>query len=112
MRAGNPAHKKGIEVKRSPYVHEAIRVKRGNDMAGGESTDHEKASIGPAPGPRGMPRQRLKTVILGVGVALIIIGVALAAYVATEEDEPVLMALAPAFIGVIIVIAALFGKKL
>jgi hypothetical protein len=28
------------------------------------------------------------------------------------EDEPVLIALVPAFIGVIVIIAALFGKKL
>lgn len=46
------------------------------------------------------------------GVALIVIGIALAVYMAVFEDEPFLIALGPAFIGVMIIIAALFGKKL
>jgi hypothetical protein len=50
--------------------------------------------------------------IIGVGVILVIVSVALAVYVATNEDESFLIALAPGFLGVIVIIAALFGKKL
>lgn len=50
--------------------------------------------------------------IIGIGVILVITGIALAVYVATYENEPFLIALGPAFIGVIVIIAALFGKKL
>jgi len=81
-------------------------------MAGEEATDSEQVSIGPTPKPPGRPKRRLKTMIIGTGVILVIIGVSLAVYVATNEDEPVLIALGPAFIGVIVIIAALFGKKL
>ena len=74
--------------------------------------DSENVSIEPTPESRGKQKRRLKTAILGIGVALIIIGAALAAYVAAREDEPFLIALGPAFIGVIVIIAAVFGKKL
>jgi hypothetical protein len=81
-------------------------------MAEEEDTGPERVSLGTNPEVRRKPKRRLKTAIIGLGAALIIIGVALAAYVAANEDEPFLIALAPAFIGVIIIIAALFGKKL
>ena len=87
-------------------------MKQGNDLTEEEITDREKVSNGPTPEPRGRPKRRLKTMIIGVGVILVIIGIALAAYVATYEDESFLIALGPAFIGVIVIIAALFGKKL
>ena len=74
--------------------------------------DSEEVSIEPTPESGGRQKQWLKTAIIGIGVALIIIGIVLAIYVATQEDEPLLTALAPAFIGVIVIIAALFGKKL
>ena len=61
---------------------------------------------------RGQSKGRLKTMIIGLGVALVIIGVALAAYVAANEDGPILITLAPAYIGVIVIIAALRGKRL
>jgi len=77
-----------------------------------EITDSEKVPNGPTPESRGRPKHRLKTMIIGVGVILVIIGIALAIYVATYEDEPFLIALGPAFIGVIVIIAALLGKKL
>jgi hypothetical protein len=50
--------------------------------------------------------------IIGVGAILIVIGIALAIYIATQEGGPFLFALAPAFIGIIVIIAALSGKKL
>ena len=77
-----------------------------------EVADREKVSIGTIPDARGRSKRRLKTLIIGVGVILVIIGIALAVYVAMYEDESVLIALVPAFIGVIVIIAALFGKKL
>lgn len=77
-----------------------------------EVADPEKKSVGSAPESEGGLKRRLKPLIIGVGAVLIIIGVALALYVATYEDEPFLIALAPAFLGVIIIIAALLGKKL
>jgi len=72
----------------------------------------EKESVGPTPKSKEGPKRRLKTMIIGIGIILVIIGVALAVYVAVYEDEPFLIALAPAFLGVIVIIAALFGKKL
>jgi len=81
-------------------------------MTGEEVTNREQVSIGPTKELHGKPKRRLKTMIIGVGVTLTIIGVALAVYVATYEDESFLIALGPAFIGVIVIIAALFGKKL
>jgi len=77
-----------------------------------EVSDREKVSMGATPEARGRSKRRLKTLIIGVGVILVIMGIALAVYVAMYEDEPVLIALVPAFIGVIVIIAALFGKKL
>lgn len=50
--------------------------------------------------------------IIGLGIVLIIIGIALAVYVATSEDDSVLIALGPAYIGVVVIIAALRGKVL
>ena len=73
--------------------------------------DREKASTEPPPESSERPKGRRKGIIVGVGAILIVIGISLAVYVATQEDEPFLIALAPAFIGVIIIIAALFGKK-
>ena len=81
-------------------------------MAEKEVPDSEVTSAGPAPESFGRPRSRLKTMIMGVGVILIVIGVALATYAAIYEEEAFMIALAPAFIGVIVIIAALFGKKL
>jgi hypothetical protein len=87
-------------------------VQEGKDVTEEEVSDREKVSIGTTPEPRGRSKRRLKTLIIGVGVILVIMGIALAVYVAMYEDEPVLIALVPAFIGVIVIIAALFGKKL
>jgi hypothetical protein len=72
----------------------------------------EKVSLGTTPEPRTESKGRLKTMIIGLGVVLIIIGIALAVYVATSEDDSVLIALGPAYIGVIVIIAALRGKVL
>jgi len=74
--------------------------------------DREKGSIGATPEARGRSKRRLKTLIIGVGVILVVMGIAFAVYVAMYEDEPVLIALGPAFIGVIVIFAALFGRKL
>ena len=43
---------------------------------------------------------------------MIITGIVLAVYMAVYEDEPFLIALGPAFLGIIIIIAAVFGKRL
>jgi len=87
-------------------------VQEGKDVTEEEVADREKVSIGTTPEARGRSNRRLKTLIIGVGVILVIMGIALAVYVAMYEDESVLIALEPAFIGVIVIIAALFGKKL
>jgi len=87
-------------------------VQEGKDVTEEEIADREKVSIGATPEARGRSKRRLKTLIIGVGVILVIMGIALAVYVAMYEDESVLIALVPAFIGVIVIIAALFGKKL
>ena len=81
-------------------------------MTEDEVTDSEKVSTEPTPESPGKPKRRFKTIVIGVGVVLVIIGIALAVYVATYEDEPFLIALGPAFIGVVVIIAALFGKRL
>ena len=81
-------------------------------MAGREVTNPEKVSLGTTPEPRKKSKGRLKTMIIGLGVVLIVIGIALAVYVATSEDDSVLIALVPAYIGVIVIIAALLGKRL
>ena len=81
-------------------------------MAEREVANPEKVSLGTTQELRTKSKGRLKTVIIGLGVALIIIGIALAVYVATSEDDSVLIALVPAYIGVIVIIAALRGKKL
>ena len=82
------------------------------DVTEEEVANREKVSIGATPEARGRSKRRLKTLIIGVGVILVIMGIALAIYVAMYEDESVLIALVPAFMGVIVLIAALFGKKL
>jgi hypothetical protein len=76
-----------------------------------EVADRERMCTVPTQESPRMPKRRLKTMIIGVGVILVIIGAALAVYVATYEDDSFLIALGPAFIGVIVIIAALFGKK-
>ena len=77
-----------------------------------EVANPEKVSLGTTPDPRKKSKGRLKTMVIGLGVVLIIIGIALAVYVATSEDDSVLIALVPAYIGVIVIIAALLGKGL
>ena len=79
-------------------------------MAGKELADPEEVSLGTTPEPQKKSKGRLKITIIGLGVVLIIIGIALAAYVASSEDDSVLIALGPAYIGVILIIAALRGK--
>ena len=81
-------------------------------MAEKEIANPEEVSFAPTHEPRTKAKGRLKTVIIGLGVVLIIIGIALAVYVATSEDDSVLIALVPAYIGVIVIIAALRGKVL
>ena len=87
-------------------------MQEGKDVTEEEVADREKVSVGTIPEARGRSKRRLKTLIIGVGVILVIMGIALAVYVAMYEGESVLIALVPAFIGVIVIIAALFGKKL
>jgi hypothetical protein len=87
-------------------------VKEGKDVTEEEVADREKVSIGTTQEARRRSKRRLKTLIVGVGVILVIMGIALAVYVAMYEDESVLIALVPAFIGVIVIIAAILGKKL
>ena len=84
----------------------------GEEVAEKEVANLEKDSTGTAPEDRRRPRRGLKTIIMGIGVILVIIGIALAVYVATYEDGGVLTALVPAFIGVVVIIAALRGKRL
>ena len=81
-------------------------------MAGREVANPEKVSLGTTPESRKKSKGRLKTMIIGLGVVLIIIGIALAVYVATSEDDSVLIALVPAYIRVMVIIAALLGKGL
>jgi len=89
-----------------------MRKWRRKKVAEREVANPEKVSLGTTQELRTKSKGRLKTVIIGLGVVLIIIGIALAVYVATSEDDPVLIALGPAYIGVIVIIAALRGKKL
>ena len=91
---------------------EVMRKWRRKKVAEKEVANPEKASLGTTPEPRTKSKGRLKTMIIGLGVVLIIIGIALAVYVATSEDDSVLIALVPACIGVIVIIAALRGKVL
>ena len=81
-------------------------------MAEEEVTDLERVSLGKTPEVRRRSKHRLKTMIIGFGVILVIMGIALAAYIATYESESVLIGLGPALTGVIVIIAAVFGKKL
>jgi len=71
--------------------------------------DGEEVSIGPAPESRGRSKRQFKAMVIG-GAILIITGIALAVYMAAYEEEPFIIALSPAFIGAMIIIAALFGK--
>ena len=91
---------------------EAIRMQEVEKVAEQEVSELERVSLGTTPEARRRSKRRLKTMIIGFGVILVIIGIALAAYVATYENEPVLIALGPAYIGVIVIIAAMRGKKL
>ena len=77
-----------------------------------EIADPGKDSTEAEPEAKGGSRHRLKTLIMGIGVVLVIIGAALATYAAAYEEESVMIALSPAFLGVIIVIVALRGKAL
>ena len=77
-----------------------------------EVVERARASAESTMESQGRPKRRLRNLILGIGATLIVIGIALAIYVATQDDEPFLIALAPAFLGVVVVIAALFGKRL
>ena len=77
-----------------------------------EIADPGKDSTEAEPVAKGGSRHRLKTLIMGIGVVLVIIGAALATYAAAYEEESVMIALSPAFLGVIIVIVALRGKAL
>mgnify|MGYP001308211889 CR=1 FL=1 len=80
-------------------------------------TQEESASGGggaftePTPEARKRTTRRSKAMIVG-GAILIITGISLAVYMAVYEEEPFLIALGPAFLGVMIVVAALFGKRL
>jgi cation transporter-like permease len=74
-------------------------------------TDLERVSLGTTPEVRRRSKRLLKTTIIGLGVILVIIGIALAVYTAMYESEDGLIVLAPAFIGVIVIIAAVYGKK-
>jgi hypothetical protein len=89
-----------------------IRTEEGKKVAEKEVADPERVSLVTTPEPQRKPKGQLKTTIIGLGVALIIIGIALAVYVATSDDDSVLIALVPAYIGVIVIIAALRGKAL
>jgi uncharacterized membrane protein YeaQ/YmgE (transglycosylase-associated protein family) len=89
-----------------------LRKWRRKKVAEREVANPERVSLGTAPEPRTKSKGRLKTMIIGLGIVLIIIGIALAVYVATSEDDSVLIALVPAFIGVMVIIAALRGKVL
>ena len=89
-----------------------MRTEEREKVAEKEASYPEKVSLGTTPEQRTKSKGRLKTTIIGLGVVLIIIGVALAVYVATSEDDSVLIALVPAYIGVIVIIAALRGKVL
>lgn len=97
------------EVLKVPRV---IRTEEGKDVAEKEAANYEKVSLGTTPGPRTKSKGRLKTMIIGLGVVLIIAGIALAIYANASEDDSVLIALGPAYIGVIVIIAALRGKAL
>ena len=81
-------------------------------VAGREVVNPEEVSLGTTPEPQKKSKGRLKITVIGLGVVLIIIGIALAVYAATSEDDSVLIALVPACIGVIVIIAALRGKVL
>ena len=83
----------------------------GEEVVGEESIDGKEASARHASESPRMSRSKLKTMIMGVGVILILIGASLAVYVAVYEDEPFLIALAPAFLGVIVIVAGLLGKR-
>ena len=81
-------------------------------MTKGGVSGLERDSLTKTPEAKRESKRRLKTMLMGFGVVLVILGFALAAYVATYEDESVLIALVPAYIGVAVVIAALRGKRL
>ena len=84
----------------------------GEEVAEEEVEDPDKVSNGAEPVAKGGSRHRLKTLIMGIGVVLVIIGAALATYAAAYEEGSFMIALSPAFLGVIVVIVALRGKAL
>ena len=85
-------------------------MRKEKNMTKDEVADHDKASSESAPESRKRSKCMRKALIVG-GAILMITGIALAIYLGAYEDEPFLIALGPAFIGVMIVIAALFGKR-
>jgi hypothetical protein len=103
---------KAIGAEKALKSTKAIQVQEEKEIAENEVTAGERICSGPSPESRERPKHRLKTIIIGIGLALIIIGIALAIYAVVYEDESFLIALAPGFLGVIVIIAALFGKKL
>ena len=81
-------------------------------MAEEETPDLGKVSAGAETGAKGGSKHRLRTIIMGIGVVLVIIGAALTTYAAAYEEETVMIALSPTFIGVIVIVVALRGKAL
>jgi hypothetical protein len=106
------ARKRPKGLREALKASKVIRTEEGKKVAEREVANPERVSLGTTPEPRTKSKGRLKTMIIGLGVVLIIIGIALAVYVATSEDDSVLIALGPAYIGVIVIIAALRGKVL
>jgi hypothetical protein len=80
-------------------------------MTKDEVADHGIQSSESTPESRKRPKCLRKVLIVG-GAILVTTGIALAIYLGAYEDEPFLIALGPAFIGVMIIMAALFGKRL
>ena len=83
----------------------------GKGVEEGEVVGSDRMSAGPVSEQQERRGSRLKNLIVGVGVALIVVGVVLAVYIAAYEDEPFLIALAPTFLGIIVIVAAMFGKR-
>ena len=77
-------------------------------MAGNEVTDSAGASAGPVSESRRSPKSRLKPMIISAGIILIVIGIALTVYKVIYEGGPFIPTLAPAFLGFIAIIAALY----
>lgn len=101
---------KAIEGKKSlnPSCHSDAA---GKNMRSKGVADHDRESAESTPISRKSLKCRRKALIVG-GAILMITGIALAVYLGAYENEPFLIALGPTFIGVMIIIAALFGKRL